>query len=411
MVSAMGTTTSKWRLVDLFAGAGGLSRGLEDAGFTSIYANEYIEQFAETYRANHPGVWVDSRDIRDVDPEAVREGLGLEKGELDLLAGGPPCQGFSVNAPRRSVDDKRNHLFQNYLAFVDAFQPKAVLIENVPGMVSFAGGATLEAILESLGRLGYRADVQILYAPHFGVPQTRWRTIVLAVRSDIAPTAPVFPDASHSAPARVNFTARHGSRSLVRLPVGEGLIGHTTVFDAISDLPVVSNGGGLPDESDYRSDPMNWYQEALRINTSGVFNHRGARLTAINVERLTHIPPGGNWTDIPTELLPEGMRRARKSDHTKRYGRPMPSSLSSTILTKCDPHWGAYFHYEQDRIITVREAARIQSFPDTYRFTGSVSEQYAQVGNAVPPLMAKSIGAALLVALQGVGAASHSLAS
>jgi DNA (cytosine-5)-methyltransferase 1 len=397
------TTASRRLLLDLFAGAGGLSRGLEEAGFSPIYANEYIDQFAETYRTNHPDVWVDSRDIRDVDPEDIRLRLGLEKGRLDLLAGGPPCQGFSVNAPRRSVDDKRNHLFLNYLDFVEAFEPQAVLIENVPGMVSFAGGATLHAILEALTRLGYRPDVQILYAPHFGVPQTRWRTIVLATRADISAEPPAFPNASHHAPARVNFTARHGERSLVRIPARDGLIGHTTVFDAISDLPVTLNGGHIEDDAPYRTAPINSYQAELRQGSSGVFNHRGARLSAINVERLTHIPPGGNWTDIPEALLPEGMRRARKSDHTKRYGRPHAYSLSSTILTKCDPHWGAYFHYEQDRIITVREAARIQSFPDTYRFTGSVSEQYAQVGNAVPPLMARAIGEAVAEAVSVEG--------
>ena len=177
MVRDVSDSSSRLTVIDLFAGAGGLSVGLNEAGFESVYANEYIPQFAETYRANHPGVWVDSRDIRDVNVADVRARLGLAKGELTLLAGGPPCQGFSVNAPKRSVDDRRNHLFLNYLDFVKEFQPQAVLIENVPGLVSFAGGGTLEAILESLDRLGYHADVQILYAPHFGVPQTRWRTI------------------------------------------------------------------------------------------------------------------------------------------------------------------------------------------------------------------------------------------
>lgn len=110
---------------------------------------------------------------------------------------------------------------------------------------------------------------------------------------------------------------------------------------------------------------------------------------------MKYIKPGGNWTDIPDELLPKGMKRARKSDHTKRYGRVTPDGLASTILTKCDPHWGAYFHYNQDRSFTVREAARLQSFPDHFIFTGTQGQQFAQVGNAVPPLLAEAVGLAL----------------
>lgn len=117
---------------------------------------------------------------------------------------------------------------------------------------------------------------------------------------------------------------------------------------------------------------------------------------------MMHIPPGGNWTDIPDALLPSGMRMARRSDHTKRYGRVNPDGLASTILTKCDPHWGAYFHYEQDRAFTVREAARIQSFPDTYVFCGSRVEQYEQVGNAVPPLLGAAVGRAIAQVLASV---------
>ena len=157
---------SKYRLtsLDLFSGAGGLSEGLREAGFSSLYANEIVPRYAQTYALNHPHTCVDSRDIRTVDAGKVREMLGLHRGELGLIAGGPPCQGFSINAPKRSKDDSRNHLFREYLRFVAEFQPRAVMIENVPGMVSFEGGATLEVILESLRKLGYDADVRILYA-------------------------------------------------------------------------------------------------------------------------------------------------------------------------------------------------------------------------------------------------------
>lgn len=387
-------------MIDLFAGAGGLSRGLEDAGFKPLYANELVPEFAETYQLNHPETLVESKDIREVDPDQLRQTLGLALGELDLVAGGPPCQGFSVNAPSRSISDERNHLFLEYLRFVEAFQPKRVLIENVPGLVSFEGGRTLEAILESLRRLGYQADVQILYAPHFGVPQTRWRTIVLGALEATHDAVPMFPVPRYFAPARVNFTSRLGDRQLVHLPLKGSLETHVTIADAISDLPQLENGEHFPEGAPYGTRPVSEYQASMRVSAQGVHNHRAPRLSQLNLERLRHIPPGGNWTNIPEELLPAGMRRARKSDHTKRYGRLEPSELASTILTKCDPHWGAYFHYGQLRSFSVREAARLQSFPDDYVFSGSLSDQFKQVGNAVPPLMANAIGSSIVHSLK-----------
>ena len=385
-------------MLDLFAGAGGLSEGLREAGFRSLYANELIPTYAATFALNHPETMVDSRDIRDVDATAVRKSLGLTRGKLDLMAGGPPCQGFSINAPKRSSEDRRNHLFREYLRFVEEFQPRAVLIENVPGLVSFDNGGTLSAILQSLGELGYSADVQILYAPHYGVPQTRWRTIVLALRDSKEPLS-AFPQAMRHAPMRVNFTSKFGGRDIVAFPKSVELPTFTTVADAIGDLPALLNGEDGATVKDYPTGPTNDYQRALRAGSDGVHNHEAARLGKINMERLSHIPPGGNWTDIPFELLPAGMKLARRSDHTKRYGRVSAEGLASTILTKCDPHWGAYFHYSQDRAFTVREAARIQSFPDTYRFTGSRVDQYEQVGNAVPPLLAAAVGQSISTAL------------
>lgn len=397
-VTSLGLEDARLTTIDLFAGAGGLSEGLREAGFRSLYANEIHPTYAATYRANHPETHVESRDVREVRASDVRSMLGLQKGELDLLAGGPPCQGFSINAPVRSTDDRRNHLFREYLNFAEEFQPRAVLIENVPGLVSFEGGATLEAILSSLKLLGYHADVRILYAPHYGVPQTRWRTIVLGLR-DSDNVRDAFPEPIHDAPVRVNFTSRFLGRNIVAMPASLELPGHTTVHEALSDLPVLANGEVGAATKAYRTEATNDYQRVLRAGSTGVVNHEAARLSAINVERMKHIPPGGNWTDIPFELLPKGMKLARRSDHTRRYGRVHPDGLASTILTKCDPHWGAYFHYSQNRAFTVREAARIQSFPDAFRFTGARVEQYEQVGNAVPPLLAASIGRSISGAL------------
>jgi len=381
-------------MIDLFAGAGGLSEGLKEAGFRSLYANEVMKRYSETYALNHPNSWIQQQDIRTVCARTVRETLGLKPGELDLVAGGPPCQGFSINAPKRCSEDERNHLFKEFLRFVDEFLPRAVLIENVPGLVSFEGGTTLQAILSALQEHGYNADVRILYAPHYGVPQTRWRTVVIGLRDGLEPGS-VFPEPMRDAPIRVNFTSSFEGRNIVALPQSVQLPRHTSVRDAIDDLPELKNGEIGLSEKTYRTSPQNDFQIAMRAGSEAVKNHEAARLSQINMQRLSHIPAGGNWTDIPYELLPKGMQRARRSDHTKRYGRVDPDGLASTILTKCDPHWGAYFHYSQDRIFTVREAARIQTFPDTYVFAGSRVEQYEQVGNAVPPLLAAAIGRSL----------------
>jgi len=379
------------RMIDLFAGAGGLSEGLSEAGFKSLYANEIQRRYAETYSINHPETFMDQRDIRIVDAGLVREKLNLQKGDLDLIAGGPPCQGFSINAPKRCSSDERNHLFKEYLRFVEEFNPRSVIVENVPGLVSFEGGGTLEAILAALDELGYRADVKILYAPHFGVPQTRWRTVVIGFRDDHDPLS-AFPEPVRYAPMRVNFTSSFAGKNIVALPKQVELPSFTSVSDAIGDLPELRNGESGKEIKRYRTDPQNDFQLAMRTGSRGVLNHEAARLGKTNMERLRHIPPGGNWTSIPFELLPKGMQRARRTDHTKRYGRVDPSGLASTILTKCDPHWGAYFHYDQDRAFTVREAARLQTFPDTFQFVGSRVEQYEQVGNAVPPLLGAAIG-------------------
>lgn len=382
-------------MIDLFAGAGGLS----EAGFHSLFASEIVETYAKTYKNNHTSTSVLTADIRNLDANKIREELEIERGELDLIAGGPPCQGFSINAPVRSILDQRNHLFKEYLRFVDAFAPKAILIENVPGLVSFEHGATLHAILDALAELGYGAGVRILGAAYYGVPQMRWRTIILGLRGKELPTY-AFPEPVYHAPIKPNFATTFDGETLIKLPSIDVSAHFVTVKEAIGDLPPLEAGMHGEVVKDYISEQMCDYQKYVRTGSSGVYNHEAPKLSKANLERLKYIKPGGNWTDIPDELLPKGMRQARKSDHTKRYGRVAPDGLASTILTKCDPHWGAYFHYSQERTFTVREAARIQSFPDHYIFSGSQGEQFAQVGNAVPPLLAKAVGLSLKSVLQ-----------
>jgi len=374
--------------IDLFAGAGGLSCGLGMAGFTPILANELVEAHANTYQVNNENTKVVTGDVRQVCESNLKRMLGLKKGELDLLAGGPPCQGFSVNAPIRDLNDERNHLFKDFLRVASELLPKAILIENVPGIVSLGKGTVVQQIYQELENLGYSVDHKILFAGHYGIPQTRFRTIIIAIKGKAKIS---FPEPEYNSKAVANFA---GARELcisIQPVLAQELLPQTTVYDAISDLPEIENGSKNP--------PMNYltkaegnYQKALRQDSRLVNNHSCNGLGKINLERLQYIPQGGNWTNIPHDMLPKGMQRARRSDHTKRYGRLHPEGMCSTILTKCDPHWGAFIHPEQDRVLSIREAARIQSFPDTYHFTGSLPQQYEQVGNAVPPFLAKKIG-------------------
>lgn len=374
--------------IDLFAGAGGLSCGLGMAGFSPILANELVEAHANTYQKNHQDTQVVIGDLRQVCEANLKKRLGLKKGELDLLAGGPPCQGFSVNAPIRDLDDERNHLFKDYLRVAAELLPKAILIENVPGIVSLGKGTVVQQIYKELEVLGYSVDHRILYAGHYGVPQTRFRTIIIAIKGKVKVT---FPEPEYNSTAVANFA---GARELcLSVPplFAQELLPQTTVHDALSDLPEIESGSNN-EPMKYLKKAEGSYQKVLRKGSKLVYNHSCNGLGKVNLERLKYIPQGGNWTDIPHDMLPKGMQRARRSDHTKRYGRLHPDGLCSTILTKCDPHWGAFIHPEQDRVLSVREAARIQSFPDTYHFYGSMQQQYEQVGNAVPPFLAKKIG-------------------
>lgn len=379
-------------MIDLFAGAGGLSCGLEQAGFKPVLANELVEQYAHTYQINHPETKVVVGDVRQVDEKKLHE-LVKEYKEIDLIAGGPPCQGFSVNAPIRSLDDPRNHLFKEYLRIVNEIRPKAVIIENVPGIISLGKGTIVEQIYEILNGMGYKVDHKILFAGHYGVPQMRFRTVFIAIRD--RREAIVFPEPEYYATAVANFG---GSKTLCYnlTPMDELVLkSRTTVWDAIGDLPEIVGGAG-DGVYEYPQSPETEYQRYVRKNSKKITSHFCAKLSAINIERLKYIPQGGSWRDIPFELLPEGLKRARRSDHTKRYGRLNPNDLCSTIMTKCDPHWGSFFHPTQARVLSVREAARIQSFPDEYVFTGNMTQQYEQVGNAVPPLLGKAVGEAIL---------------
>lgn len=358
--------------IDLFCGAGGLSEGLRQAGYAIIAGND-IDKFAgATFASTHKEAVFLEGSVRDLDASDFMTATGLAKGALDCLAGGPPCQGYSVYNHQRGMHDERSHLFREYLRIVKGLMPKWLVMENVTGIMSAGEGEAFQGVLKGIKALGYNVEAKILRAEDYGIPQERRRVVFIGNRVGLPI---VWPDKTH----------------------GEGLLPFTTIFDALSDLPALENGEDAGIRG-YACKPNSAFQRELRIGSKAVHNHIASRLGAINIERMKYIHQGGSWRDIPFDLLPDGMKRAKRSDHTKRYGRMKWDGQSCTVLTKCDIHWGAYIHPEQNRSITVREAARIQSFPDWFHFEGPRTEQYVQVGNAVPPMLGRKIGEAIISA-------------
>lgn len=391
--------------IDLFCGAGGITEGFRQAGYRCLYGNDIMPEAIETFSYNHPAAIADNSPVEEVDPSVIRKKLGLIAGELDVLVGGPPCQGFSINAPERFLEDPRNKLFKHFVKFVAEFLPKTFVLENVPGMVQLGDGKVLRQITRELSKLGYELTVKILFAAHYGVPQERWRLIVLGSRTH----ALEHPEPTHFATGRTNFR-RDGMVFQLNEDDRARLLPYTTVADAIDDLPRLEMGEGS-EEVGYTQDVKSDYGRRVRNPDNVTFNHFAAKLGKQNQARMKHVPPGGSWRDIPHDLLPKGMQRARRSDHTKRYGRLLAGGLSGTVLTKCDPHWGTVFLPDQDRTLTVREAARFQSFPDSYRILGSRVSQYEQVGNAVPVLMARAIAMKLRESLDSMVASDTVIAA
>lgn len=358
--------------IDLFCGAGGLSEGFRQAGFHVLAGQDNDEAAGATFAATHREATFVGGPIQNVRPQDLLKAANVKAGEIDVIVGGPPCQGYSVYNHQRGSNDPRANLFRDYLRIVDGIKPKWIVMENVTGITSIADGKIVHEIRQAMNALGYRVEMRILKAEEYGIPQERRRVFFIATNTQ---TPLLFPEPTH----------------------GPELLPFVTVWDAISDLPTLRNGDKGRSNA-YAKTPQNDYQRQLRGDRFVVENHAAPKLAAINEERMRHIPPGGSWRDIPFDLLPKGMKLAKRSDHTKRYGRPKKTDLACTILTKCDLHWGAYIHPTQDRSFTVREAARLQSFPDAFVFGGSRTEQYVQVGNAVPPLLGKRVAEALLKA-------------
>ena len=381
------------RCIDLFSGAGGMAEGFRQAGFGILSANDLDPTASKTFRKNFPEAGFIEGPIAGLQPEGLLAGHRIAEGGIDCVIGGPPCQAFSINNHRRSAADDRAGLFRDYLRIVAGLKPRTLVMENVPGILSAGGGAVVEEIEEFLAALGYESRARILFAEEYGVPQERRRVFFIATRLGWEDS--LVPDGTYGPRPK---PSRHSRDFMHRWRRSQGRVyGHMnalTVGAAISDLPAIENGGGS-DRMAFPRPPATQLQKLLRGNQKSLLHHRTRSLSEKMMERVRLIPEGGSWRDLPQDLLPSGMTRAKRNSHTKRYGRPARKSRSCTILTKCDPHWGSYIHPTQDRTLSVREAARLQSFPDSFGFSGGIGSQYAQIGNAVPPLLAAAVANAV----------------
>jgi DNA (cytosine-5)-methyltransferase 1 len=428
--------SAAYQVGELFCGAGGLSQGFHSIGFLPIFANDIWQVALHTFLMNFDQKFAASNgretgdilslagSIEDLDASKILRQLRngsknrpLAAGELDVLLGGPPCQGFSLNSHVRRAEDPRNFLFRHYLRLLQGLSPKVFVLENVPGMLSLDGGRFFEELLATIRspkascRAGYEIDFKILNAAHYGVPQERFRIVVVGTRHDVADQAGIveLPQPVHFSFARAHFKGgrahtfhyaigHRGREKNEVIPLfGSQLLPPRTIQEAIGDLPPLINGGG-EDRGTYEQEGfsvahLSTYQREARVGAKILANHWCRGLFPPNTERVKYIPQGGDWRSIPQRLLPPGMQRALRKDHTTRYGRLSPDDLSGTLLTKPDPHWGTFLHYDvrQQRLISVREAARIQSFPDRHVFYGGQVDQYRLCGNAVPPLMAHAV--------------------
>ncbi|MFQ9985153.1 MAG: DNA cytosine methyltransferase [Lachnospiraceae bacterium] len=337
--------------VDLFAGCGGLSKGFIDAGYQVLLGVDNDEAALKTFALNHPGATPVNADLSDEDELERLIGLASEQ-SVDVVIAGPPCQGFSLTGPRH-FDDDRNRLYLAVFRMVKALRPKALVIENVPGMSTLYNGQIQAEILRRFRKLGYHIDSKILCAADFGVPQMRKRLVFIGIREDIGPV---------SFPAEL-VTPEH----------------YVTCREAISDLP--SRAEEIGEEVDvYTHDPITDYQKKMRANNTVLYNHVATRHTKMVQDTIALVPEGGNYKD-----LPRGVGESRKFHEAwTRYDGNKPSR---TIDTGHRNH----FHYEYNRVPTVRENARLQSFPDSFVFCGTRTQQNRQVGNAVPPLLGYAI--------------------
>ncbi|MEP1932152.1 MAG: DNA cytosine methyltransferase [Nisaea sp.] len=348
--------------IDIFSGAGGMSTGAYQAGLTCAVSIDADTNSSATYAANHPNVKTICDDIRKIDDFSA-----LVNAPRKVVFGGPPCQGFSTSNQRtRNASNVNNWLFEEFLRSIDQLDPDWIVFENVKGLVETDAGFFFRRIVNSFRRRGYKTHTATLNAADFGVPQNRFRVFIVGSKGDQKFS---FPSPTHSAPV--------------------------TVDDAIHDLPSLENGDSF-DQLPYRTAALTNFSRQMRGNSNVSSGHIVSRNSPEIVERYKHIPQGGNWQNIPAELMRSYSDRSRC--HTGIYRRLDPK-LPSVVIGNYRKNM--LIHPYEDRGLSVREAARLQSFPDDFTFEGSIGFKQQQVGNAVPPLLARAIFSSILAADSG----------
>lgn len=367
---------------DMFCGCGGISSGLRSAGFRVIAGADIQEKYICTFRHNFPEAQAITEDLSAISPAEIMERLRICPGELDLLAGGPPCQGFSKNVPRKSryLDLPNNLLVRTFLHYVEELRPKFVLMENVAEMKNGFESAYTEELLARLTDQGYKVSYQVLNAADYGVPQRRRRAFFLANRLG---RQAAFPKPTHKQ------AAKSGKDNTQLSLISKNYIEHITVWDAIGDLPSVEHNESREVFS-YRTPPFSEYQHRMRGEQKFVKNHKPRALASIQYERIASLQPGQGLKELPLHLRP-------RSGYSGAYGRLTKEMVAPTITRWVfHPGSGRFGHPTDKRVITIREAARIQGFPDDFEFVGTYTQQAGQVGNAVPPVLAEIIAEEIL---------------
>jgi len=356
------------KAIDLFCGCGGLSSGLRDAGFDILAGVDIEKDYIKTFTHNFKDAESICADISKISSDDLMLRFGLKKGELDLLAGGPPCQGFSKNVPRsqRVIDSDNNQLVNVFLTHCENILPKFIIMENVAEMRNGFEQHYTEQIVKRLSDVGYDVIHGVHNAADYGVPQNRRRAFFIARRDGGKLT---YPTETHN---------KYSGRS------------HVTVWDAISDLRSLDSGSGVEIDS-YITEPKNEFQEYVRNGSKGVFNHIAKKLSKIQMDRLSSLNPGEGIKNLPDHLRPKG-------GYSGAYGRLTKDMIMPTITRWVfHPGSGRFGHPVDSRVITIREAARLHSFNDTFIFVGTYTQQAGQLGNSVPPLLAKKIAESLLI--------------
>jgi len=349
----------KLSVIDLFCGCGGLSLGFQQAGFDVLLGIDNDKAALKTFRKNHNNSIIIDNDINYVTSSEIISLINRKT--VDVIVGGPPCQGLSLSGPRK-FNDSRNHLFLSFVRIASELKPKAIVLENVPGIASLYKGEIKNAIINEFDKIGYKASMYFLHAVDYGVPQIRKRIFFIGFRDSKTRFMPPYPT--------------NGENGIL---LSKKLHRFVTCGDALSDLPLLTHSLGV-DVQEYISEPANTYQKLMRKGSKKVYNHIGTNHSDKIKNIISLVPEGGNYKDLPEEY-----KKTRNFNIAwTRYHRNLPAYTIDTGHRH-------YFHYKYNRVPTVREHARLQSFPDTFIFYGSKGQQNRQVGNAVPPLLGTAI--------------------